>query len=493
MSPVSSKPSIMFLVLILAGMLVSAGGSYYYLSNQLNPVILELETEKSEKLLEIQELNGSFLDAIERSVRQNNTISDLEDDVRSYETKIEDYQKQVDELLKLNNETKQALDKYRKLSKEFYRMHPIKIGITASTDSDEPYTRYVAEKAEQDIHRYCLENDLPYRFDFVLGNNLGTSEMALGNLITFDSLGIDLVVGHLWDSHCSASLNYVNDNDILLLSPGSSSYELAHSDDNLFRLASIETQQLDVNIECMKVMGIEHVIVFAIKTDWGRMMSESFEEKLSGTGIELVEVLYYPESPKILVPQKLYLNDLVYSLTRHYGAEHVALQLFDTDRLNELFESGGGYSEDIIWFSTGAVVYAKPGGGRALLNVLLLSPVPTSTSSKFSEFSGEIRDNYGFNVSYYGASAYDACWLYALSIMEAGSTNVTLVRRALLNVSDNYIGVSGDCSLNDSGDRVRSDYNIMGFSRIGDDFRIFGEYNSTDKKVEFDIIHPKIP
>jgi ABC-type branched-subunit amino acid transport system substrate-binding protein/cell division protein FtsL len=489
----TSKTSITFLVLALAGMLVSAGGSYYYISSQLNPVIRELETKMSENLLEIQELNSSLLGSIERSVSQNNTISELEDAIQSYETQIEDYQKQVDELLRVNNDTKQALDKYRKLSKEFYKMHPIKIGITASTASDEPYTRYVSEKAEQDIHRYCLENDLPYRFDFVLGNNLGTSEMALGNVITFDSLSIDLVVGHLWDSHCSASLNYVNDNDMLLLSPGSSSYELAHSDDNLFRLAPIETQQLDVNIECMKMMGIEHVIVFAIKTDWGRMMSESFEEKLSGTGIELVKVLYYPESPKILNPQIIYLSDLVFNLTRHYGDEHVALQLFDNGRLNEVFESGGGYSEDIIWFGTGDIVYAKHGGSRALLNVLLLSPVPTSTSSKFSEFSREILDNYGFNVSYYGASAYDACWLYALSIMEAGSTNVTMVRRAILNVSDNYIGVSGDCSLNGFGDRVRSDYNIMGFSRVGDNFIVFGEYNSTQKTVEFDIIHPKIP
>ena len=137
MNLVTSKPSITFLVLILAGMLVSAGASYYYLSNQLDPVIRELETEKSEDLIDIQELNSSLLSSIERSVLQNNTISELEAEIQSYEMQIEDYQKQVNELLSVNYETKQALDKYRKLSKEFYRMHPIKVGITASTYADE--------------------------------------------------------------------------------------------------------------------------------------------------------------------------------------------------------------------------------------------------------------------------------------------------------------------------------------------------------------------
>jgi ABC-type branched-subunit amino acid transport system substrate-binding protein len=126
--------------------------------------------------------------------------------------------------------------------------------------------------------------------------------------------------------------------------------------------------------------------------------------------------------------------------------------------------------------------------------VKVLSPRPAYNTTKFNEFSTRIEEICDYYPSIYAASAYDACWLYAYSIIETGSMNVTSIKEVLPEVSNGYIGVSGDCTMNAAGDKNDSDYRIRGFIRTHIDeaeFTDYGYYDSGNDTITW-LIDPGI-
>ena len=383
------------------------------------------------------------------------------------------------------NETDKELIKYKNISHELYDVHPIRMGLIASSDYDVPFIQDLIEKAELDIHTYCSGEDLPYRFEFEVGSNSGSDEIALSNTITFDTLGINLIVGHGGDSQCEASLNYANNNNMLLLSPGSSSYELAEVD-NLYRLAPNETMQFQANAACMKELNISHVVVLAKRTEWARTMSKIAIDEFEKNSLAVTSFNFsdYRSFNK--------LSDLILILTTKHGEEHVAVQLIGHTSLPE-FKTEYSKAFSVLWFGTSNTVFDdfSSWGGTAG-GVGLFSPIPGSRSDKYILFREEVADEYAFFISYYGASAYDACWLYALSIIESGSTETEEIKKVILDVSQQFDGVSGYCGLNSMGDRMYSDYKIMGYVGKGE-FDEFGYFYYENKTVEFSRTHNKFP
>ncbi len=87
--------------------------------------------------------------------------------------------------------------------------------------------------------------------------------------------------------------------------------------------------------------------------------------------------------------------------------------------------------------------------------------VPTK-SEKWFDFS----DDLGYEPTFYDACLYDICWIYAKSVLEASSTNIVDVKAVMLEVTNQYFGVTGWCNLNEDGDRYPVDYDIMKYDEV---------------------------
>ena len=77
-------------------------------------------------------------------------------------------------------------------------------------------------------------------------------------------------------------------------------------------------------------------------------------------------------------------------------------------------------------------------------------------------------------------------------MIESGSTDIELIKDALEVVSRDYVGVTGSCKMNVEGDRISSNFSLMGYIG-GGEFDEIGFYNVEDQTVEFTRIHPKLP
>lgn len=87
--------------------------------------------------------------------------------------------------------------------------------------------------AERDVNAYCEDQDTLYRFQFIVKYSDSQTSKAASVTREFKESGISLVIGHAWSPMCEASRQYVNENDVLLLSPSSSSSTLSLPGDNL--------------------------------------------------------------------------------------------------------------------------------------------------------------------------------------------------------------------------------------------------------------------
>lgn len=82
-------------------------------------------------------------------------------------------------------------------------------------------------------------------------------------------------------------------------------------------------------------------------------------------------------------------------------------------------------------------------------------------------------------------NVYDGLWIKALAVAETGSVDGTVVGSAIPSIAENYVGVTGNCSLNDWGDRWGVDWTIYGYRLIENQSMVteFGFYNCTTDEI----------
>jgi hypothetical protein len=82
---------------------------------------------------------------------------------------------------------------------------------------------------------------------------------------------------------------------------------------------------------------------------------------------------------------------------------------------------------------------------------------------------------------------YDACWIAALSVIEAGSTlNTTLIETIPL-VASGYTGATGECRLDGYGDRAFADFLFYEYRDVDGAVKPVetGHYYGASEKIEW--------
>jgi ABC-type branched-subunit amino acid transport system substrate-binding protein len=124
-------------------------------------------------------------------------------------------------------------------------------------------------------------------------------------------------------------------------------------------------------------------------------------------------------------------------------------------------------NDPLPWFGTDgeandAVLSSNATTGPLLAQVRLPSSLyaPTNSSKTIdlltrysAKYSPDICDGYCL-------SAYDDVWLAALATLQAGSYNGAAIQKVMLTVASNMFGVTGWMTLQPSGDRTPTSYQI---------------------------------
>jgi branched-chain amino acid transport system substrate-binding protein len=367
----------------------------------------------------------------------------------------------------------------------------IQLGFIASQASNLEYTKpYVEQITEVDINGYCDKLDYGVQFEWLIDSADAQAAVHLEKVQSFKSMDVNVFVGGMWSSQAQAALSYVNENDMLMISPSSTSPLLREKDDRLMRICPTDLVQAPAIGEMLATWGIDAVLVMQRGDSWADGIYNVLGPELEKRNIVELERVRFAAEVTEFSSYLATMDNILGNAIEMYGAEHVGVLTMVFDELAVIDTQTVDYpnTRAIIWFGTESSgrnnrVMDDAGGTQIDLRHFssLMSP---ATVWKWVSFSDRFDSLTGRISGFYDASEYDSAWIQALSILEAGSYDATPVAKVFPTVASNYYGATGWCDLDENDDRKPTFFDIWGYTDDGLT-QSWGIYSGLDIEVSW--------
>jgi branched-chain amino acid transport system substrate-binding protein len=305
-------------------------------------------------------------------------------------------------------------------------------------------------------------------------------------------MDINLIIGGRWSSMAQAALNYVDQNEMLLFSPSSTSPLLALEDDNLFRLCPIDTLQAPAMAEMLTSYGIDAVILIQTADAYGDGVYNIFETEYQDRGGVILERIRYAVESTEFSNYLQIADNIAADAIEQYGQEHVGVILVATSGSVTMVTQAPDFPNvyGIKWFgcdSTSLVQQMIDDATEPANHLKIFSTnASPGESAKYNDLDARYRSILGQQPGYYVTTTYDISWIIATAVLETQSLDANDVVPVIDDVAYNYWGASGWCRLNENGDRYGSDYLICGYGENAEgevDNVCYGVYQSGTGEV----------
>lgn len=268
---------------------------------------------------------------------------------------------------------------------------------------------------------------------------------AMQKLVAVDK--VQIVIGGFCSGESISATSIANQNQVVMLSPGSSSPELTRvGGDYFFRnFPSDATQAVRLAEEAGK-RGWKNVAILQEQTDYAQALSEAFEKAFQEKG-GLVNVERFTTGN----------TDFKTSLTKLRVAEPDALFLsvqtvkpveIIMRQLKELDWSPAIFSGNVM-FEQAFVDKFKD-----QIENSFYATFDVSKSDIYKQFKSDFKEKHDEEVPYetYAQTEYDAAFLVADALRSAGNDGKRL--RDWFDTVENWEGVSGIINFDENGDRT---------------------------------------
>jgi branched-chain amino acid transport system substrate-binding protein len=370
---------------------------------------------------------------------------------------------------------------------------------SSSTEGLETTVPLVDDIIEPDLQEYFDLTGLDITLDILIEDNQGSESIALEKTQSFKAMGINIVFGHGWSGQCSASLSYVNENDMILISGSSTSPLLAIADDMLFRTCPTDFVQAPAIATMWETWGAKAVLFFYRGDAWGDGIYNLLDaggELEAHNIVNLGEVRYAPESTEFSNYLDLANGILGEAIEEYGGAKYVGFQYFGFSESRTYQTQAADYPnvQGVIWMSTES-------GGRGERMIDETGELCLQTRH-FSSLMGvdegsylwkSFEDRYytatQYMPSFYAAVDYDATWLVLKSVLETSSMEASDIADIIIDVSSVHHGLSGWLQLTPEGDRAAQVFDIWGYMEQDDGtiwFQKWGKYDGRTIEVTWD-------
>jgi branched-chain amino acid transport system substrate-binding protein len=354
----------------------------------------------------------------------------------------------------------------------------VKIGKISANASNVPTDTVIAQMAIGDINAYMTAHSIAYQFTYELKDGGGSVPTHLQMVQQFNAGGLKFINGGPWSPQAQGSLAYINANDIIMLSPTSTSPTLAIAGDNLFRLCPSDDASAPAMASMIWSYGYTHTIIIWRGDGWGDQVVNYFKPAYTALGGKIdgdSSTRYDPSAVSFSSYLKTAEKQMMAAKMK-YMTDKVCILLLAFNEAAQILTEAKSYPNIYCtrWFG---------GDGTANnYNILNNAPEQASRVRLFSTLAKivmgpswkSVADRYeaqtGQYLNSYQAYDYDIYWVFALSIVQAGYVpggNPLNVKNVLPTVAANHNGASGYCNLNVYGDRPSQGFNIYGFGISG--------------------------
>lgn len=364
--------------------------------------------------------------------------------------------------------------------------------LYATTSELETGVPLAEEIILKDINTMADQLGYDVTFEALIDQADGQAASHLEKIQGYKSMDVNLIIGGRWSSMAQASLSYVNQNNMLLFSPSSTSPLLAQTDDNLFRLCPIDSLQAPAMAEMLTSYGIEAVLIMQTADAYGDGVYNIFETEYQDRGGVILERIRYAVESSEFSNYLATGDEIVKDAIEEYGQEHVGVILVATSGAVTMVTQAPDFENiySVKWFgcdSTSLVQQMIDDATDPANHLKIFSTnASPGESDKYNDLDSRYRSIVGQQPGYYVTTTYDISWIIATSVLQAQSTDADEVVPIIDDVAYNYWGASGWCRLNENGDRYGSDYLIWGYGETSEgvvDNVCYGMYDSKTGEV----------
>jgi len=373
----------------------------------------------------------------------------------------------------------------------------IKLGdITPVTARLEYETPFYTEVVESLINDYAAKLGYNVNFEILIDDAEGSANVHLEKVQAFKATDINLIVGGVFSSMSQAAIPYLNENNMLMISPGASSPLLSIKDDRYYRTGMTDRYRASVSLDVMETWGVKAIVALHTADAFGDGLYNMIEERWPATGgVILGRARMAAEVTEFSTYLQLISNLIDESLdSGEYDEAEIGVFVVSTAKLPVLLSQAMAYDtlKKVIWFGGGSsgrsqrVIDDAPEAGLTFRVFSALQNPPNSEKWRF--FEEEFMSVSGLAAGHQDGATADALWLFALSVLDTASTDASDVVEILSETGENYYGYTGWCSFDEYGDRKPGLFTVWGYYEKDDGTASFTEYASYDyeaKKVDW--------
>ncbi len=323
-----------------------------------------------------------------------------------------------------------------------------------------------SELALADFNAHLEERGEMWRLEMDARDTKTSYTAQLEALMSLDEQGISIVDGPAIDIFGHATIEYANDNDMLLFSCCSTVPLYAIPGDALLRMTPDQTSHGSATAAIMRDAGIKVMVTAGRDALWITELLAPAEARFLELGGSVAEAaVRYGVSGEFGLDDTQALAD---SVRRHLGShapEEVAVLYVGFEETFDFIEMAslhdvlgkvrwfGADANTIIHDNEAALAFAENVNFTALQPTIMENELSASVSERLSSSLGRAPSVYAF-------FEYDLVQLIGRSILDAQSTAAADVAESIPRVALEYAGTSGTAKFNDAGDRTNGLYAV---------------------------------
>ena len=330
-------------------------------------------------------------------------------------------------------------------------------------------TRYGLDMALDHFNAYLQDKGADWRMRLVAEDTQTNPITALEKIQSLDAKGIKYILGPSSSAEIRNIMAYVNSNNMLLISPSSTSPKLAIPGDNIFRFVPDDSKQGTVIAALLEDRGIKAIVAVYRGDIWGDGLFETATAAFEDRGGVVAEGIRYNPEITTFSSEMHALSSLVAQLHDTYERGEVGVLLISFDEASHMFNSAVEYENlrSIQWIGsegvTGAHTITDDERAAKFAEDTRLMALQFSASD--NEVFRDVRDEFERrsgatpNNNYIYAS-YDSLWALGLA-MEAAGPDVQDIIEQLPDTVTGRTGALGDVTFNEAGDLDVTDYEFL--------------------------------
>jgi ABC-type branched-subunit amino acid transport system substrate-binding protein len=363
-----------------------------------------------------------------------------------------------------------------------YYLKWIKIALIYSDPYSKEEIDAISSIAEKNINNYCDSLNSKYRFkiDVIYLPFTDKQNETLNNIKN----NYSFIVGPDY----TYQLGYISSvNNTIFISPNSSSDFFSRDNQPIFRLRCLDSNQGKIIAKFLVYNNITNAITLQSELGWSGKIMERFDTEYQKLGGKIIINKNYNSTLNNFSDFLLSLEtDPVLKLEKINKTAVVQIGVFETYELIKDIKDDSVLRK-LVWVGSDAIpsklIEGATGNNSNVFNNInfyapLISP---SYSNEYFKIDKEYNSLIGEELDFEQSARYDSLWIFAKAIIASDSVDVRLVKEQIPSVSIGYLGISGNCSINNEGDRIEGNYNI---------YKMGNNINGTDKLLCY-IYDPK--